>query len=317
MNIVFPDRIDFDDATKAKIKVLGITTYNDVPTDEATVIERIRDAELITANFVAITRRVIDAAPRLKFIVSSAVGYNHIDYQYALSKDIKVLNCPTQNANAVAEHAIALMLAVSHKVLEANTSLREGKWNGLDMLGTELGQKKLGLVGYGRVGKLIERKVAGFNMTIRYVNSTSTDQDLDILLQESDIVCLCLTLDETTRHIINQRRLLMLKPHAILINIARGAVIDQAALLNALKQKTFCAAGLDVYENEPTSGHVPPDVLELVKLPNVVATPHIAYNTEETTTRLGEELFKNIESCLNGRPKNIINIKEVRSPLKS
>ena len=307
MKIVFPDRIDFDDAAKAKIKELGITTYDDTPTDEAVIIERIREAELISANFIDISRSTIDAAPNLRFIISSAVGYNHIDYKYAATKGIRVLNCPTQNAEAVAEYAIALIFALSRKIVEASADLRNGGWNGLDMLGTELSRKKLGLVGYGQIGKLIEQKVAGLNMSVSYVNSTASDQELDRLLKDSDIVCLCLALNDSTRHLIDQRRLRLLRPHALLINVARGPVIDQAALLKVLKEATFRGAGLDVYENEPASGAVPSDILELANLPNVVATPHIAYNTEETITRLGEELFKNVESCLNGDPVNVVN----------
>jgi phosphoglycerate dehydrogenase-like enzyme len=163
------------------------------------------------------------------------------------------------------------------------------------------------LVGYGQIGKLIEQKVAGFTMDVSHTNSASSDQELDTLLKESDIVCLCLALNDNTRHLIDQRRLRLLQPHALLINVARGPVIDQAALLSILKEATFRGAGLDVYENEPASGTVPPDILELANLHNVVATPHIAYNTEETITRLGEELFTDIESCLHGDPVNVVN----------
>jgi len=307
MKIVFPDRLDFDDAAKEKIQKFGITTYNDTPTDEAVIIERIHGAELITANFIEISRSIIDATPSLKFIISSAVGYNHIDYKYAAAKGISVLNCPTQNAEAVAEYAIALMFTLTRKIVEANADLRSGGWNGLDMLGSELSRKRLGLVGYGQIGKLIERKVTGFNMDINHVNSSASTHELDSLLESSDIICLCLALNESTRHIIDQRRLRLLQSHALLINVARGPIIDQEALLKALKKKAFRGAGLDVYENEPASGVVPPDILELANLPNVVATPHIAYNTEETIARLGEELFKNIESCLHGSPLNVVN----------
>ncbi len=307
MKIVFPDRIDFDIAALAKIKELGITTYDDTPTDENVIIQRIRDAEIIIANFIEITAKVIDAAPNLKYIISTAVGYNQVDYKYAASKGIKVLNCPTQNAEAVAECAIALMFAVSRKVVKAAADLKNGGWNGMDMLGIELSGKKLGLVGYGRVGKLIEQKLSGFNMVVQHVNSESTDDEIDALLKDSDIACLCLTLNDHTKHIIDQRRLRLLQPHTILINVARGAVIDQKALLATLKAKTFRGAGLDVFEDEPASGELPADIIELANLPNVVATPHIAYNTEETITRLGDELFANIESCLYGQPNNVVN----------
>lgn len=307
MNIVFPDRIDFDEAAQAKIKEFDIRTYDDTPADEQVIVERIRDADIITVNFITLTRTAIDAAPNLKFIISTAVGYNGIDHEYAASKGIKVLNCPTQNAEAVAEMALALMFAVSRRVVEAASDLRRGEWNGLDMLGSELSRKKLGLIGYGRVGKLVEQKVSGLRMDVRHVNSTSSDQEFDDLLKESDVVCLCLTLNDDTKHSIDRRRLGLLRPNAILINVARGAVVDQKALLDALKEGALRGAGIDVYENEPPSGNVPADILELAKLPNVVATPHIAYNTEETVTRLGEELFNNIQSCLDGKPMNVVN----------
>lgn len=307
MKIVFPDHIDFDESAKAKIKELGITTYDDTPSDEAVIIERIKDAEIITFSWITISRAAIDAAPKLKYIISAAVGYNGVDAEYAASKGIKVLNCPTQNAEAVAEHALALMLAVSRRIAESNVELRSGVWNRANLLGSELGGKKLGLVGYGRVGKFIEQKVSGLRMDVSHVNSTSSDEKFDNLLATSDVICLCLTLNDKTKRIISRQKLSLLQPYAILINVARGGVVDQAALLEVLKKGAIRGAGLDVFDNEPTSGDVPSDILELAKLPNVVATPHIAYNTEQTTTRLGEELFKNIESCLNGEPMNVVN----------
>lgn len=307
MNIVFPDHIDFDETAKAKIKELGITTYNDTPSEEAVIIERIKDAEIITFSWITISRVAIDASPKLKYIISAAVGYNGVDATYAASKGIKVLNCPTQNAEAVAEHALALMFAVSRRIVESNMDLRNGTWNRANLVGSELGGKKLGLVGYGRVGKFIEQKTSGLRMDVHHVNSTSSGEEFDNLLATSDIICLCLTLNDKTKQIIDRRRLGLLRPHAILINVARGGVVDQAALLEILKNGAIRGAGLDVFDNEPTSGDVPADILEIAKLPNVVATPHIAYNTEQTTTRLGEELLKNVESCLNGEPINVVN----------
>jgi len=307
MKIVFPDRIDFDEAAKAKIRELEIKTYDDTPNDEAIIINRISDADIITVNFIDLNRKIIDAALNLKFIISAAVGYNGIDYRYAASKGIKVLNCPTQNAEAVAEQALALMFAVSRRIVEANADLRNGGWHGLDMLGTELTHKKLGLIGYGRVSQLLEQKVGGLNMDVRHVSSASSDEEFDTLLRQSDFVCLCLTLNAITRHIIDEQKIRLMQPHAILINVARGGIVDQKALLRALKEGRIRGAGIDVFEDEPASGDVPVDILELARLQNVVATPHIAYNTMETIGRLGEELFRDIESCLHGNPINVVN----------
>lgn len=307
MKIVFPDRIDLDEASIAKFRELGVQMYDDTPSDEAIIIERVRDAEIITANFIDITRNVIDSAPNLKFIISCAVGYEWIDYKYAAEKGIKVLNCPTQNAEAVAEHAIALMLTVAHRVVEADTSLQNGKWEQQDLIGIELSRKKLGLVGYGKVGRLIESKANGLGMQVHYVNSASTPEELDQLLRESDVACLCLTLNDSTKGIIDGRRLRLLKKGAIFINVARGALIDEATLIDLLKQKAIRGAGLDVFQNEPFTGGAPSSIQEIAKLSNVVATPHMAYNTEETTQRLGDELLADVQSCLNGSPINVVN----------
>ncbi|HSX07535.1 MAG TPA: 2-hydroxyacid dehydrogenase [Candidatus Saccharimonadales bacterium] len=307
MKIVFPDRIDLDETSRQKFQEMGVTMYDDTPSDEAVIIERIKDAEIITANFIDITRKAIDAAPNLKYIISPAVGYDWIDAKYAASKGIKVLNCPTQNAEAVAEHALTLMLAVAHRITEADLSLQQGQWQQQQLVGVELSHKKLGLVGYGKVGKLIEQKVAGLNMEVNHVNSNSSDGDLDTLLQESDVVCLCLPLNDATRNIIDERRLKLLKKSTIFVNVARGGLVDQAALLEQLKTGGIRGAGLDVFLDEPFTGGAPDSITEIAKLPNVVATPHMAYNTEETMQRLGQELLADVESCVNGSPMNVVN----------
>lgn len=307
MKIVFPDRIDLDEESLAKFRELGVEMYDDTPSDEPVIIERVRNAEIITANFIDVTRNIIDNAPNLKFIISSAVGYEWIDYKYAAGKGIKVLNCPTQNAEAVAEHAITLMLAVAHRIVEADASLQNGEWRQQDLIGIELNRKKLGLVGYGKVGKLVEKKAIGIGMKVQYVNSASTPEELDMLLQESDVVCLCLALNDSTQGLIDERRLKLLKKNAIFINVARGALVDEVALVKLLERSAFRGAGSDVFQNEPFTGSAPSSIQEIAKLPNVIATPHMAYNTEETTKRLGDELLADIQSCVNGDPINVIN----------
>lgn len=308
MKIVFPDRIDLDEQSSQKFQVVGVTAYDDTPSDEAVIIDRIKDAEIITANFIDITPAIIDAAPNLKYIISPAVGYDWIDAKYAASKGIKVLNCPTQNAEAVAEHALTLMLAVAHRITEADLSLQQGKWQQQQLVGVELSHRKLGLVGYGKVGKLIEQKVSGLNMEVDHVNSSSSDEDLDTLLKESDVVCLCLSLNDTTHNIIDERRLKLFKKSAIFVNVARGGLVDQAALIEQLKADSIRGAGLDVFLDEPFTGGAPDSITEIAKLPNVVATPHMAYNTEETMQRLGQELLANIDSCVSNSPINVVDM---------
>jgi phosphoglycerate dehydrogenase-like enzyme len=143
-------------------------------------------------------------------------------------------------------------------------------------------------------------------MTVLHVNSTSSAQEVDEVIRWADIVCLCTALRDETRHLIDGRRLAMMSKTAILINVARGAVVDQGALYEVLLGGNIRGAGLDVFEDEPTGEGAPRDIVRLATLPNVVATPHIAYNTQETVARLGEELIMNLQSCLAGSPQNVV-----------
>lgn len=302
MTIVFPDHINLDGSARQKLEAMGVKMYDDTPSDE-----RIRDAEIITANFIDITPAIIDAAPKLKCIISPAVGYDWIDHAYAASKGIQILNCPTQNAAAVAEHAIGLIFSVARRITEADLSLRKGEWRQQEFMGIELNHRKLGLVGYGKIGKLVEQKAAALGMQVTHVNSSSSAEALDTLLQTSDVVCLCLPLNDFTKDIMDKRRLGLLKKDTIFINVARGALVDQAVLLELLKNGSIRGAGLDVFMNESFTGDVPQSIVELASLRNVVATPHMAYNTEETMQRLGQELLDNITAFLAGEPINVVN----------
>jgi phosphoglycerate dehydrogenase-like enzyme len=306
-NIVIPDPIEMPETYKEKLHDLGAHIYEDIPEDEASLIERIKDAEIITANYVDITPPVIDGAPNLKYIIVPAVGYEWVDVAQAASKGIKVLNCPTYNSEAVAEHAVALLLSVSRKINLATASLRQGTWEQKPFIGIELRDKKLALIGYGNIGKRIEKFVAGFGMQIEMANSTSSQADIDKLMRESDIVCVCTPLNSNTRHMLDERRLGLLKGSAILVNVGRGAVVDQAALVKLLKADGIRGAALDVFEGESLTGKPSDEIVALANLPNVVATPHIAYNTIETAGRLGQEVYEAIQSCLHGSPTNVIS----------
>jgi phosphoglycerate dehydrogenase-like enzyme len=145
-------------------------------------------------------------------------------------------------------------------------------------------------------------------MNVSHANSKSTSEDIDQLFRESDVVCLCLPLKAETRHMVDARRLGMLKKRAYLINVARGAIIDQTALIDSLTRKSFAGVGLDVFEGEPgQSGNIPEQIMELVALPNVVATPHGSFNTQESLDRKGAEILANIRACLDGKPINVVN----------
>ncbi len=307
MNIVFPDRIDIPDAAKQKFKGAGVVLYDDLPSSEAEVVKRIADAEIITANYIDMPKSVIDAAEKLKYILVPAVGYEWVDYKYAASKGVKVLNSPTHNSMAVAEHAIGLLFALKRQLVDASISLREGNWDHRSFRGTEIHGRTIGLVGYGRIGKLVGSMAHGLGMTVRYVNSRSSSDDIDNLLRGSDVVCLCLPANGSTKHLLNRERLALLRPDAVVINVGRGATIDQIAMVEALRNRAFAGAALDVFDGEPLSGKPAQAIVDLANMPNVIATPHMGYNTEETSIRLGEELWENLESCLSGTPINLVN----------
>lgn len=305
MKIVLPDKINISDDYKNKIRELGAEVFDDLPnTDE--LKNRIKDAEIITANYVDIIPDVIEAAPNLKYIVVPAVGYEWVDTEYAASKGIATLNCPTFNSQAVAEHAISLLMAVNRNLITGADELRAGKWNPQTLVGYELAGKKLGLIGYGNVGARIERIAVALGLDVSHVNSKSTADEVDALINNSDYVVICAPLNDSTRSLVDERRLNLLKRTAVLVNVGRGAITDQNALIELLKNKKIRGAGLDVFDGEPLTG-VPSDtIVELAKLPNVVATPHIAYNTEEINDKQGAEILANLQSCLEDKPVNVV-----------
>lgn len=305
MNIVLPDKINISNKYKDKIRELGAEVFDDLP-DEDELKKRIRDAEVITASYVDITPEVIDAAPMLKYIIVPAVGYEWVDTKYAALKGITTLNCPTFNSQAVAEHAMTLLMAVNRNVITGIDELRAGRWNPQTLIGYELANKKLGLIGYGNVGTRINKIATALGMNVSYINSKSSSDEVDELISNSDFVIICAPLNDGTRNLVDERRLQLLKQTAILVNVGRGAVIDQNALIELLKNKKIRGAGLDVFDGEPLTG-VPSDtIIELAKLPNVVATPHVAYNTDEINDKQGAEILASVRSCLNGKPINVV-----------
>ena len=287
---------------------LGAEIHDDVPADEAALIMRLKDAEIITANYVDITKEVIEALPKLKYVIVPAVGYDWVDAEYAATKGIKVINCPTFVTLSVAEHALALMFALAKRINEATSDLKSGDWDTAKFRGIQLNGKNLGLIGYGNIGKMIDKLATPLGMHVSHVNSKSTLQEVDELLANSDVVCICAPLNGSSRNMVDERRLKLLKDSALLINVGRGAIINQKALLESLRRGDFAGAGLDVFEGEPgAKGTVPQEIQAIVNLPNVVATPHSAFNTPETLERLGAEMTANIRSCIDGTPENVVN----------
>lgn len=262
-----------------------------------------------------ITARVIQAGKRLKVIANHAVGYNNIDLDAAKKAGVKVANTPDVLTESSADCAMALLLSVARKLCEAEQFLREGRfdgWDPLGFLGLELNGKTLGVLGMGRIGTAVARRADAFGMDILYHNRKRVDDqteqelkaeyvtDVGILAERSDVLSLNCPLTDETHHIINEAILDRMPDHALLINTARGPVVDESALAEALHNGQIGGAGIDVFEEEP---EVHP---RLLSAPNCVLTPHIASATHETREAIGMLAANAIIGVLEGRPDHEI-----------
>jgi len=244
--------------------------------------------------------------PRCKVFAACAVGYDNIDLVAAKQLGITITNTPDVLTEATADLTWALLLATARRLGEGERVVRAGAWRGwgmLDFLGVDVCGKTLGIVGAGRIGTAVARRASGFSMQVVYYDRDRREQieslgaryvSLTSLLESSDFVSLHTPLTEETRHLIDRKTLECMNRHAVLINTSRGAVVDQAALLEALQYGRIAGAGLDVYENEPV---VP---RELLALENVVVLPHIGSATVSTRSRMAEIAAENVIAVLRG-----------------
>ncbi len=275
--------------------------YEEYPSKDR-LVELIRDVDaIIVRSKPRVTRKVIEAGEKLKVIARAGVGLDNIDLEAAEEKGIKVFNAPGAPTQSVAELAIGLMLAVLRKIAFADRRMREGIWAKKQCLGHELRGKVLGVVGMGRIGSAVARiAYHGFGMKIIYYDVRRCPReieeeleakcvDLDTLFKTADVVTIHVPLIPATRHLVDEGKLRLMKKTAILINTARGGVVDTEALVKALREGWIAGAGLDVFEEEP----LPPDH-PLTKLENVVLTPHIGANTVEAQERAGIEVVEKI-----------------------
>jgi glyoxylate reductase len=255
-----------------------------------------------------VNEAVLKANSQLKIVANYAVGYNNIDVKTAKELGIRIANTPDVLSEATADTALMLLLATSRKLCEAEQQLRVGAfdgWHPLGFLGTELYGKKAGIIGMGRIGTAIARRLKGFSIRVRYHNRSRVDSaieneigatyysDLDAMLKECDFLFLSSPLTPQTYHIINRERLSLLQPTVIIVNTGRGPLIDEAALAEALIDKKIGGVGLDVFEKEP---EIHPDLL---KAPNAVLLPHIGSATVETREAMGMMAARAIAATLN------------------
>lgn len=264
-----------------------------------------------------IDAEVFDAADaQCKIFANYAVGFNNIDVNAATARGITITNTPGVLTDTVAEHTFSLMLAVAHRVAEADRFTRAGKYAGWApelLLGTDISGKTLGVVGLGRIGsRVAHHAVRGFEMKAMYYDVKRNEEfektygavfreHADDVFREADFISIHVPLLDSTRHLVNRERLAMMKSSAYLVNTSRGPVVDEAALVEALREKRIRGAALDVFENEPALSP------GLVELENAVLTPHIASATGETRQKMSALAAENIVAALEGRaPSNIV-----------
>ncbi len=282
-----------------------------------------RDGILCILNDT-IDREVFDRAGQAKIFANYAVGYNNIDIQEATRRGIAITNTPGVLTDATADLAWTLLFAAARRVVESDAFLRAGRFEGWSptlFLGQDITHATLGIVGLGRIGKAFAQRAAAFQMKILYASKFRDEEfekaypheirlvDLDTLLHQSDFVSLHVPLTPETRHLIGEAQLRRMQPHAILINTSRGPVVDEAALVTALREKWIAGAGLDVFEEEPK---VHPG---LISLPNTVLLPHLGSATTKTRTRMGLMAVENLIAYFNGkRPPNLVNEEVWKNP---
>jgi glyoxylate reductase len=287
--------------------------YNDTdsPLAKADLIRRLQGKEAVICHIIStIDEEVLASAPSLKAVCNVAVGFNNIDVAAARKRGIVVTNTPDVLTETTADFAWALLMATARRVVEADRFARSGQWTRWqwDLLwGNDVYGKTLGIIGFGRIGRAVARRASGFNMRVLYHDTVRADADAerelkatytdrDALLREADFVSLHTLLIPETRHLIDERTLRLMKKTAILVNAARGPIVDEAALVKALKEGWIAAAGLDVFEEEPK---IHPGLLSLT---NVTLAPHIASASLDTRQAMASLAVRNCLAVLEGKP---------------
>jgi gluconate 2-dehydrogenase len=292
---------------QAEFDILADNQATDQPWDVQALQQRIAQADYMLCSVAdKIDASVIAAAARLKVIATGAVGFNNIDVAACKARGIRLTNTPDVLTQTTADFGFALMMATARRISESERYARAGQWSGWafdQFAGRDLHHATLGIIGMGRIGSAIARRAAGFEMRVLYHNRTPSQEPIAAtwvekaqLLQESDFVMLVVPYSPATHHLIGAAELGLMKPSATLINIARGGVVDDQALIAALKEKRIAAAGLDVFENEPKFDPA------FLQFENVVITPHIASSSRATRGAMMQLAADNLLAHARGLP---------------
>jgi len=285
--------------------------YNRSMTEEE-LIQNLKDADAVVLGIDKCSRKVIESLEHMRVIGRHGVGLDNVDLNAATEKKIIVTYTPHVNADSVADHTWALILTLARKIIPADASTKAGRWEGPKFIGIELSGKTIGILGLGAVGQRVAKRAKGFDMNILYYDKRRNKAlereigvnyvNLEQLLRESDILTIHAALTSETRRMIGTRELRMMKKTALLINTARGEIIDEKILVKALREGWIVGAALDVFEREPPK--------QLLKIGNVVLTPHMSSYTFEALRRMDTMVAEDIVKVLTGgKPEHVANPK--------
>jgi len=317
MNIVVLDGYTLNpgDLSWDGMRQLGPTTVYE-RSAPAIVVERAREAEIVLTNKVVLDRATIAALPKLRYIGVLATGYNVVDIAAAKERGIPVTNTPNYGTASVAQHTFALLLELTHHVGEHARTVRDGQWTRCADFCywkhplVELDGLTMGIVGFGRIGRAVARLAEAYSMEVLVHARTPPSDlprghvlaDVDSLFASSDVVSLHCPLTPDTKHLVNAARLARMKPGAFLLNTARGPLIDEPALADALNSGLIAGAGLDVLSIEPPRADNP-----LLTAKNCLITPHIGWGTRAARSRLMDIAVENVRAFIEGRPRNVVS----------
>ena len=271
--------------------------------------KNIVDSEVVVIrSATTINKDLIKSAKQLKIIARCGVGVDNIDLDQASKSNIYVTNSPNANIISVAELTIGLIIGAARNIHSSNNSLKNGEWNRQKFIGTELYEKQLGLIGFGKAANEVAKRLTAFGMRIvffdPYIDESKNDAikvDLDYLMQTSDVISIHVIKTKETENLIDSKYLKMIKEGGIIVNTSRGGVVDEKSLFELVDDKKIIFGGLDVYEKEP------PEVDESFSNSNIITTPHLGASTKEAQLKAGKQTAENVKNILNGDLNSVIN----------
>ena len=277
-----------EDVKTLQDRGIEVVVHDEAPCEAQEIIKRAGDADIIVSFLCKLDKAIIDALPNLKMIALATTGCDGVDLQAATDRGIVVTYCPGYATQSVAEHTMGLMLAAARFTKQA-------------CAGKQLRGKKLGVIGHGRIGQRVAQIAQdGFGMHVRYSDKETSRDELEDILCSSDFISIHVPLTDETRHLLGPKEFMCMQEGVVVVNTARGGIIDEAALLSNLDLGKVFAAGLDVLEREPMQEGDP-----LVAHPNTIVTPHIAYNADVSIENRSQIVRENIINFLDGKPQNV------------